>query len=255
LGNTKLAWDDLAGGGCLPETLKQVEQSVWRGSALAKRLAALGSSHLPKRKDVELNEAIKKALPLVRASLPSNITLHTDLDSGSFSLIGDSDQIEHVVLNLCSNAVLSMNAQGGLLTIKTEMSSVDADNTNNLGPGNYLRLSICDTGTGMEPETLKRIFEPFFTTRAEGAGSGLGLYVVKNIVDKLNGRVVVNSSAGKGTTVDVYVPLAKSTTRQKNVPNIAEHPQRSQGEASYTLMMTKRWWSSSPALLSDWATM
>jgi len=99
-----------------------------------------------------------------------------------------------------------------------------------LGPGNYLRLSICDTGTGMEPETLKRIFEPFFTTRAEGAGSGLGLYVVKNIVDKLNGRVVVNSSAGKGTTVDVYVPLAKSTTRQKNVPNIAEHPQRSQGE-------------------------
>ena len=159
---------------------------------------------------VSVQEVIDEAMKLLRPSIPSTITIEKRLDNSCRSILADSSQIHQVIVNLCTNAFHAMEESGGLLTI--QLQEIIAGKSlkkklPKLHAESYVKLSISDTGTGMDESTIERIFEPFFTTKAVDKGSGLGLSVVHGIVTSFNGEIDVESSLKNGTTFNVYLPV------------------------------------------------
>ena len=122
-----------------------------------------------------------------------------------------------MIMNLCTNAGYSMRQTGGVLELTIE--NVELDDTavivSELVPGSYLRMTVSDTGIGMDSEVLKRIFEPYFTTKPKGEGTGLGLAVIHGIVASYGGTIKVNSGVGKGSTFRIYLPSVSATVSQQ----------------------------------------
>jgi len=143
--------------------------------------------------------------------LPSDINQQINLTPGT--VLGNITQIHQVLMNLCTNAGHAMEETGGTLTLlleKVEIEPDTADIFSDLLPGHYARISISDTGKGMTREIIDRIFEPFFTTKKVGKGTGMGLSVVKNIIENHNGSIKVYSEPGQGSTFNIYLPLLDS---------------------------------------------
>jgi len=146
--------------------------------------------------------------------VPSTIEIRTDVRSGS-GVIADASEIHRVVMNLSTNAVLAMNGQGGVLDIGLADVDVDDAYAARLGgvrPGKFVRLRLRDSGCGIDPRILEHIFDPFFTTRTKGTGTGMGLAVVHGIITSLHGAILVESAPGAGTTFDIFVPVAETST-------------------------------------------
>jgi CheY-like chemotaxis protein len=147
---------------------------------------------------------------LLRRLIRENITLHTRLDPDRWLVRADPGQIEQVLVNLAINARDAM-VDGGVLTITTENVVIDDafDSRHpSLSPGMYVRLTVSDTGVGMDEETRRRAFEPFFTTKKPGEGTGLGLATCYGIVVQHGGAIELTSAPGCGTTVVIYLPRA-----------------------------------------------
>ncbi len=223
LGNTKLAWADFAEGRSLPATLTEVEKSVRRGSALARRLTALGWEREGHFCEVQLREVVHNSLPLIRAMLPSNIALEEKSGLNGPAVWGDEVQIEQMILNLASNAIDSMKNHGGLLDLEVEAMLVPDESLNGLAAGEYAQLTIRDTGSGMDAAIVKQIFDPFFSSKAE-VGSGLGLYVVRDIANRHNARITVESAVGKGTIVRVCMAALVSQAPKVNLEHVGTAP-------------------------------
>ena len=170
---------------------------------------------------IRVGAIVRESIDLVRPSLPKDVQIRTDVnDEGRIQ--GDPGQLHQVAMNIMTNAGQAMGAAPSdnehVLDVDVSPLDVDADLARrhlNLEPGRYVRLSISDTGTGMDDATQARIFEPFFTTKEVGSGTGLGLSVVHGIVQSHDGEVAVYSEPGEGTTFNVYLPC---------VPDDAPHP-------------------------------
>jgi two-component system cell cycle sensor histidine kinase/response regulator CckA len=146
--------------------------------------------------------------------LPTTIEIRQDITAASGIALANASQVQQVIMNLCTNAAHAMREKGGLL--KVELHEVYLDETsaaayNGIGPGPYLKLSVSDTGHGIEPVIMKRIFEPYFTTKKHGEGTGMGLAVTHGIVKSHGGDVAVYSEPGKGTTFQVLLPVVEGT--------------------------------------------
>jgi len=169
---------------------------------------------------VSVQEIIDEALKLLRPSIPSTITIEKRLDNTCRNIVADSSQIHQVIVNLCTNAFHAMEKSGGLLTIQLKEIFADSrlkKQLPKLHTESYIKLSISDTGTGMDESTIERIFEPFFTTKSVDKGSGLGLSVVHGIVASFNGEIAVESRPEKGTTFNVYLPVVNKPAEQAPV--------------------------------------
>jgi CheY-like chemotaxis protein len=146
---------------------------------------------------------------LLRASVPSTIEFGTSFAADAPTVFADTTQIHQVLMNLGTNACHAMKDRTGRLEVKLEnfvVDSVIAATQPQLRPGVYARISVSDTGPGMDPATLRRIFEPFFTTKPRGEGTGLGLAVVHGIMDTHDGAITVYSQPGDGTVFHLYFP-------------------------------------------------
>jgi PAS domain S-box-containing protein len=166
-----------------------------------------GEGHEPS----DLGLVVEEARKFLRATLPANIAITTAVSPASGLVLADTAQIHQVLLNLGSNAAHAMRAKGGTLNIALQGASVNPDQGSALGglaPGGYVRLSVSDTGHGMDDATMQRIFDPFFTTKNSHEGNGLGLAVVHGIVRAHHGAVNVESSLGAGSTFHIYLPAA-----------------------------------------------
>jgi CheY-like chemotaxis protein/anti-sigma regulatory factor (Ser/Thr protein kinase) len=155
---------------------------------------------------------VKEAVKLLRASLPSTIHVNQDMASQA-TIMGDPTQIHQVVMNLCTNAYHAMRENGGDLDVDLVEALVDESlhtQPNELEAGRYLKLSVRDTGHGIEPGDIHRIFDPYFTTKEKTKGTGLGLAVVHGIVKSHRGAITVSSRPGAGTTFDVFFPVAQT---------------------------------------------
>ncbi len=158
---------------------------------------------------IQLTPIVKETLQLLRASIPSTIEIKKNILSKLRPIKADPTQIHQLVMNLCTNAYHAMKKEGGVLSVSLTEETIDSGRlveTLSLTPGPYIRLTVSDTGYGMNRAMLEKIFEPYFTTKEKGKGTGLGLAIAHGIVKQLNGHIAVKSRLTKGTCFDVYLP-------------------------------------------------
>ena len=206
----------------LHEKGRAIQQAADRATTLTRQLLAFSRKQLLELKVVDVNAIVADMERLLRPLIGENVELATALHSQAAHTRADAGQLEQVLMNLVVNAKDAMPA-GGKLTISTQNIVVDENHRrgqNFIRPGNYVLLSVTDTGTGMDKETQSRIFEPFFTTKEKGKGTGLGLSTVYGIVKQTGGYVMVQSEEGRGTAFHIYLPRVEEPT-EKHAPPVA----------------------------------
>jgi signal transduction histidine kinase/ActR/RegA family two-component response regulator len=225
LGYGEMALKDAAEGSAQRRHIDAAMSAGMRAKSLVERILAFSRSGMGERVPVHVKSVVAEALDVVAASLPAGITLERELDCGDAGVLGDPTQVHQVVMNLCANAVQAMKSSG-TLTVKLAqvelheprcLTSVPCD-------GNYIALSVRDTGSGIPPQLLERIFDPFFTTKEIGVGTGLGLSLVHGIVADLGGGICVDSRVGEGSTFNVYLPWQGAVTAPAPLEEEAKVP-------------------------------
>ncbi len=194
--------------------LKQIEEIALKASGVVRQLLTFSREIKSELKPTDLNQVIKHSLRLIERSLSKMIETRLLLDPNLKLIRADNVQLEQVLLNLCINARHAMG-ESGRLTIQTENVCLSKTQGDRLGldRGNYVVLSITDTGHGMEKDVVERIFDPFFTTKKSGEGTGLGLSMVYGIVKQHGGHIVCNSRPQYGTRFDIYFPAIDMGTK------------------------------------------
>ncbi len=212
LGYAELAMTEVDPSSELYFSLSEISAAGKRASELVQQILAFGRRSEQDRVAVSISSIMKEALRLLRGSLPSTIQIRQDIRNCA-PVMADSTEIHQVIMNLCTNAYHAMRDDGGTLTVGlVDLSIRDEQEgtTKEIPPGEYVQLTIEDTGHGMDQETLERIFEPYFTTKRVGEGTGLGLATVHGIVQSHFGKVMVESTLGEGTCFSIYFPAAPS---------------------------------------------
>ena len=200
----------------LPETdpmrefIQEVSKASYRARDLVAQILSFSRQADPEPKPLHLTPIVKEALNLVRASAPASITINRTIKIEEDIVMGDPTQIHQVVMNLCTNAVHAMRGKdSGVLDVRVTdfvINPYARTEFTELVPGRYIRLSIKDTGSGMDKNTLARIFEPFFTTKPVGEGTGMGLSVVKGIISGMKGAMRVETEVGSGSVFHIVLP-------------------------------------------------
>ncbi|MCK5508327.1 MAG: PAS domain S-box protein, partial [Desulfobacterales bacterium] len=212
LGFTELALFDVPAGSKTHKNLNEVLNAGQRAKNLVKQILTFSrQSEEKQREPIRTSLIIKEVLKLLQAVIPSTIEIRQNIAPDTHVVNADPTKIHQILMNLCSNAGHAM-PEGGVLEIS--LVNVDLDEKicaelEDLTAGSYIRLTVKDTGCGMDKKTLTRIFDPFFTTKAPGEGTGLGLSVVHGIVKSHGGNIVVQSKPGIGTTFHIYLPVAE----------------------------------------------
>lgn len=222
LGYTEMALEELSGESVLRYDIEQINSAAIRGKDLVQQILTFSRQVDFDKKPLKLDEVITEVLKLIRASFPSNIEIRQDLDKECGTVMADSTQMHQIIMNLCTNSYHAMMGKGGVLTINLDKQKVGARSINGsskIQKGTYVRLSISDTGHGMDKRTVERIFEPFFTMKEVGSGSGLGLSVVHGIVSNYHGTIVVDSEPGEGSRFTIYLPQhSENLEVEKDLP-------------------------------------
>jgi len=212
LGYAEMLVEGLAPGSAQKRYAQNVLTAATRAGALVDQILAYSRSQRGKRAPVDLGHVVAETLELVRGSLAQGIRLETKLPQRALHVFGDPTQLHQVVMNLCTNAIHAMG-EHGTLRVTLEAAEIDADRTlphSTLHAGAYARLSVEDSGSGMDEATLARVFEPFFTTKEVGKGTGLGLSLVYGIVTDSAGAIEATSAPGRGSTFTIYLPRVDS---------------------------------------------
>jgi PAS domain S-box-containing protein len=209
LGYTELAFHSTDESSPLRSHLSQVLMAGDRARRLVSQILAFSRHSEHEQLPVQVSLVVKEVMQLLRASLPSTLTIQQRVTAKTEMVMGDPTQIHQVLLNLCTNAAHAMRVGEGKLEVSlvAEPASPAATADSQSRPQQNLRLTVRDTGHGIEPELLERIFEPYFTTKEPGEGTGLGLAVVHGIVKSHGGEIVVDSTVGEGTSFHVLLPV------------------------------------------------
>lgn len=196
----------------LQDDIAEVSNAARRAADLTRQLLVFSRRDLVTPSIVDVNESVTELLSLLQRTLPEEITLEARLTPESANVLADRSELDQVVVNLIVNARDAISGHGSIIveTTNQEIDDHAAQAHAGLRPGRYVRMSITDTGSGMDPEVASRVFEPFFTTKAPGSGTGLGLATVYAIVNRYGGCVTVYSEVGLGTSFKVYLPASDS---------------------------------------------
>ena len=232
VGYTELAMADAADPSAVRENLVQVERASRRARDLVRQILAFSRREEHSRRYLRLDSVVREILPLLRASLPAQMVIDAELADAAPSILADRTQVHQVLMNLATNALHAMLPAGGTLTLREAVVDLAHNPTRpvELSPRRYVRLSVTDTGRGMDSAVLNRIFEPFFTTKGPGEGTGLGLAVVHGIMKSHEGAVTVRSRPGAGTTFELYFPAREGEEAVEALPVDASRLMLGRGE-------------------------
>jgi PAS domain S-box-containing protein len=206
--------------------LKEIRQAGLRATELVKQILAFSRRNHEAREPVQPKVIFKEALRLLRATIPADIAIRTDLNSDAV-ILADPIHLHQVIINLCTNAQHAMREYGG--NIEVELHDValgpsQAKAYPDLRPGAYIRMTFTDTGHGIPDHIQARMFDPFFTTKDKGEGTGMGLTMVHSIVKSYHGRIDLHSKPGEGTRVEILLPVIEADQTQDSAIEV-ELPQ------------------------------
>ncbi|SNS06371.1 PAS domain S-box-containing protein [Humidesulfovibrio mexicanus] len=233
INSAELALMDAPGESDMTQDLLRVLRAGQRGSQLVRQILAFSRPSQAGFQYVNVADVVRETLSLLSASLPRNISVREDIRQDPALALADPIQLHQVFLNLCTNAFQAMRETGGdlLLTLQAEDLDAPAAEVLSLPPGCYLRLTITDTGPGIEQDILDKIFDPFFTTKGKAEGTGLGLAVVHGIIKAHKGAVAVSSIPWERTSFDIYLPKQRDLDQEEQP--LAEHVRPGQGRVLF----------------------
>ena len=211
IGFTELSLDEVTKGSNLEDNLQEVYTAGKRAKELVSQILAFARKTNEDVKPVNIGEIVRETLKLIRASTPADIEIRKMINSDSL-VVGNSTLLQQGLMNLASNALDAMENKGGILEVAVSNVVVDesfAEDHKLLGPGDYVKIIVSDTGTGIPAEVIKSIFEPYFTTKTTGRGTGLGLASVHGTVKKYGGAIMVESQPGQGSIFTILLPVTR----------------------------------------------
>ncbi|MDA8079330.1 MAG: response regulator [Nitrospiraceae bacterium] len=184
-----------------------------RGADFGRKILAITRKEKLETKPMDINQVVRSAIELLQRSIPKNIEIVTELNEGIPIIKADASQLQQVIINLAVNARDAMPG-GGRLAIETSVVGAETGGSNDLhfrtGTGGFIKLSVADTGVGIDTVTQRKIFDPFFTTKEMGKGTGLGLYIVHSIISNHGGYINLYSEPFKGTQFNIYLPVSSA---------------------------------------------
>jgi signal transduction histidine kinase/ligand-binding sensor domain-containing protein/CheY-like chemotaxis protein len=237
LGNTELAKIKRHSPNDLEEHLNEVVNASHRARALVAQILLSSRREKPQRAPISVGPIVRDAVRLLRSGISPNVEIQLVVPEELPSILGDPSAIQRIVTNLGTNAAHAMRPKGGRLTIRlelTEVSEADAQQISGLTPGQCLCLTVTDTGHGMDADTQRRAFEPFFTTKQPGEGTGLGLSVVRGIVQSLSGGIRLRSTVGAGTQFEIFLPVTEGRPKDDVV---ADHTPATTGVEAHIMIV------------------
>jgi signal transduction histidine kinase/CheY-like chemotaxis protein len=212
-GYCKLAQANINGNSeLLAESLDQIRLGGQRASDLVSQILTFSRTTKVELQPIDLPSVTEEILNFIRSTIPKEVRVESNFDTPLGHVLADSTQIHQIVVNLCTNAVHAMEDHGGRLTValkRVMLRAPQSSLSNTLDPGEYVALTVSDTGTGVDAEALDKLIDPFFTTKVAGKGTGLGLAMVHGISKSMNAGLSIESELGRGTTVTLMFPIAR----------------------------------------------
>ena len=210
-GNVELALDTVPESNPARFNLDEIRTASWRARDVVRQLLSFARKTSYERKPIKIIPVIKESIQLLRATIPTTIEIRQNIKKDiNDTVLAEQTQIQQVLINLITNASHALGETGGIIEIEIQniiLKENSFSSTFDLIPGNYLKITVSDTGQGILPDVIDRIFDPYFTTKGIGKGSGMGLAVVHGIIKSHNGAISVESNIGKGTTFIILLPV------------------------------------------------
>lgn len=210
LGYAEMAKDGSEEGSVVASDIDQVVKASVRARDLVKQIVDFSRQSNSGRFPVQPSVIIVEAIKMLRSSLPTTIEIRQDIDRDAGFIKADPTQIHQILINLCTNAFHAMEETGGILKIslrKKALSEDDLSGELHIPPGDFLEMSVEDTGAGISPDLKEKIFEPYFTTKEVGKGTGMGLAIIHGIVKGYGGFITFHSQPGEGSSFHVFLPV------------------------------------------------
>ncbi len=200
--------------------VRAIHDAGSRAASLTKQLLSFSRAQTAELADLDPNEVVWALDPMLRRLIGERIELVTRVDPDVGHVRADRAQIEQALLNLCVNARDAVSERGGTIEITTEAVTVSAASrdTEGVPEGRYARITVRDSGCGMDPSVRDRVFEPFFTTKPTGKGTGLGLSIVHGVVSQHGGHVTITTAPHEGSSFHVFLPTAAARDDQPSRP-------------------------------------
>jgi PAS domain S-box-containing protein len=211
LGFSELAMEDAPAASNIRRYIKRIQEAGYRARELVLQILTFTRQTRVEIRPVQIGKITREALKLLHASLPSTIRIETDI-KGNPVILGDPVQVHQILMNLCTNAAYAMREKGGILYVRLEtlyFKDGESQKPEGLNPGDYVSIMVSDTGCGIPDSHFSRIFDPFFTSKPVGEGTGMGLAVIKGIIERYKGTITVDSAPERGSTFIVYLPVVK----------------------------------------------
>ncbi len=221
MGYTEMSLDEAERDTRLYRRLGEVLTAGRRARDLVHQILTFSRQEELDLQPLQVSSIVKETVKLMRASLPSNIRIQLEVRDESATIQANVSQMQQVLMNLCTNAAHAMRDNGGTMLVHLDRRHVAdpaAAGFNSLAPGEYVMLSVTDSGYGIRPEIMENIFDPFFTTKKPDEGTGMGLALVHGIVSAHNGGITVRSKPEEGTRFDILFPVAQETPQRRVHP-------------------------------------
>jgi signal transduction histidine kinase/CheY-like chemotaxis protein len=209
LGNTELAMEELPQQDSLRDYLQETRNASIRGKEIVQQLLSFSHKASHEMQPLNIVDLTRDCIKFLRAVIPSSIEFDVNINGKCGAINGDRTKINQLMINLCNNSAQSMEETGGTISIALDHQTVSRQRTfagQQLAPGEYVRLTVADTGEGIPADITESIFDPFFTTKEVGKGTGMGLAIVYGIIKSHDGFIEIESEPGLGTSVHCYFP-------------------------------------------------